>query len=219
IPVEKPVEPDAAQVEIIAENTESLPEQPYVRSKVRRYSESSTTEGFGIVYFVEEGGERDTIRLLIPNQRISVTQTPAVETPVSRAPDTTTARPQPQFLEISSDTTQDRPLPVVVAPKRPGRSDCKVLAGENDFLRLRKAMAGKFTEEGMINEARKSFRNRCFTTEQVRNLSALFLTASGKYQFFDAAYNFVSDQDQFRNLQSEIMDDYYLNRFKALVGE
>jgi hypothetical protein len=47
----------------------------------------------------------------------------------------------------------------------------------------------------------------------------LVLTSAGKYQFFDAAYLHVSDQENFSSLQSEIKDDYYLKRFRALAGE
>jgi hypothetical protein len=80
-------------------------------------------------------------------------------------------------------------------------------------------MAARATDEAMVDEARKSFKSRCFTTEQIRNLSALFLTSAGKYQFFDAAFMHVSDPEQFASLQSDIKDDYYLRRFKALIGE
>jgi hypothetical protein len=55
-------------------------------------------------------------------------------------------------------------------------------------------MATKEKDEAMIREAKKYFRKACFSTEQIRNLSGLFLTASGKFQFFDAAYPYVSDQ-------------------------
>jgi hypothetical protein len=80
-------------------------------------------------------------------------------------------------------------------------------------------MAAENTDEAMVAEAKKFFKSKCFTTEQVKNLSALFLTSAGKYQFFDAAYLHVNDQEQFSTLESEIKDDYYLKRFKALIGE
>jgi hypothetical protein len=64
--------------------------------------------------------------------------------------------------------------------------------------------------------SKKYFRKACFSTEQIRNLSGLFLTASGKYQFFDAAYPYVSDQDQYAALQTEINDSYYTDRFKGV---
>ena len=80
-------------------------------------------------------------------------------------------------------------------------------------------MAARESDEAMVQEAKKSFKAKCYTTEQVRLLSTLFLTSAGKYQFFDAAYFYVSDRGRFATLQSEIKDDYYLRRFKALIGE
>jgi hypothetical protein len=69
----------------------------------------------------------------------------------------------------------------------------------------------------MIAEAKKVFRSKCFSTQQIRNLGALFLTDEGRYKFFDAAYNFVSDAVNFPSLQSELKEEYYINRFKAML--
>ena len=80
-------------------------------------------------------------------------------------------------------------------------------------------MASEENDEAMIDEAKKIYKTKCFTVEQLRNLSALFLTSAAKYQFFDASYSHVSDKQHFASLQSEIKDEYYLKRFKALVGE
>jgi hypothetical protein len=99
------------------------------------------------------------------------------------------------------------------------KSDCKSTASENDFFKLRKNMAAKNSDDSMVGEAKKAFKGKCFTTEQIRNLGTLFLTSAGKYQFFDAAYLHVTDREKFESLESEIKDDYYLKRFKALVGE
>ena len=42
-------------------------------------------------------------------------------------------------------------------------------------------------------------------------------TDDGKYKFFDAAYNYVSDRDNFPSLEAELKDQYYINRFKAML--
>ena len=46
----------------------------------------------------------------------------------------------------------------------------------------------------MVDEAKKYFKTKCFTTEQVRNLGSLFLSSAGKYLFYDAAYFHVTDR-------------------------
>lgn len=96
-------------------------------------------------------------------------------------------------------------------------SDCVHFATNNDFLKLRKRMAAETDNDKMLDVARKYFKNRCFSTEQIRNLSYLFLDDEGKYRFFDLAYAFTSDSDQYYKLEGQLKDDYYINRFKAMI--
>ena len=110
--------------------------------------------------------------------------------------------------------TENTPL-----KKEDNKGACNNAASEKDFLKLRKKMAAKENDDEMIIEAKKEFRNKCYSVEQIRYLSTLFLTSAAKYQFFDAAFQHVSDRHNFASLQSEIRDDYYLRRFKALIGE
>ncbi len=77
--------------------------------------------------------------------------------------------------------------------------------------------AGENNNDDMLKEAKKGFKSRCFSTEQIKNLSYLFLNDEGKYQFFDAAYAFSSDSDQYYKLQSQLSDPYYVSRFKAMI--
>ena len=78
-------------------------------------------------------------------------------------------------------------------------------------------MAAKNDDDEMIDEAKKYFKTKCFTSLQIKNLSVLFLNDAGKYKFFDLAYSYVSDPDNFGSLQSELKDEYYINRFKAMI--
>lgn len=98
-------------------------------------------------------------------------------------------------------------------------SDCKAFASNEDFLKLRKKMASENDNDDMITVAKKTFRSKCFSTEQIKNLSYLFLTNEGKYMFFEIAYPFVSDSNQFTLLQSQLTDNYYINRFKAMINK
>ena len=96
-------------------------------------------------------------------------------------------------------------------------SDCKSNASEDDFLKLRKKMAAQKTDENMILMARKSFIVKCYSTEQINNLSSLFLKDEGRYNFFDASYPHVSDTQNFGTLIGRLTDEYYINRFKAMI--
>jgi hypothetical protein len=95
---------------------------------------------------------------------------------------------------------------------------CQTVADDGDFLRLRRKMAGRTNDEGMLDEAKKYFKEKCFTTEQIKNLSSMFLSNAGKYNFFEVARDHVSDKENFPSLQSELKDEYYVNRFKALLS-
>ncbi len=110
---------------------------------------------------------------------------------------------------------------IIVLPKAATsskvNSDCKAFATDEDFLKLRKKMAAGNNNDEMIQSAKKIFRSKCFSTEQIKNLSFLFLTDEGKYLFFDAAYPFASDSDQYHLLVSQLSDEYYINRFKAMI--
>lgn len=94
---------------------------------------------------------------------------------------------------------------------------CKSTATDDDFLRLRKKMTKAESDEDMIEAAKKGFRSKCFTAEQVKNLSRLFQKDEGKYNFFDAAYTHVTDIGNFKDLQSQLTDEYYITRFRAIL--
>lgn len=194
--------PEKKQDSLVISKTEpAQTEEGYKKSIVRLHSESSTTEGIGLTFLDDYGnGNTDTIKILIPNQAKKIV--PAE-----------TKTEEKKFLD---------PLPVDSVKQetaKPGAviNDCPQLATEDDFFKLRKKMAGENGDDNMIAEAKKVFRSKCFSTQQVRNLGALFLTDEGRYKFFDAAYSFVSDAGNFSSLQSELKEEYYINRFKAML--
>ena len=78
-------------------------------------------------------------------------------------------------------------------------------------------MASQSKEEEMVNEARKVFKTKCFTSAQLKNLAVLILTDEWKYRFYDAALPFVSDYSNFKPLGETIQDPYYKKRFQALL--
>jgi hypothetical protein len=217
-PVVKKEEPkNEEKVQPVAEH-ENIPvpaATAYKPSLVTKRSESSTTEGFGLVFVDNQGdGRTDTIRLLIPNP-VSVV-TPQKEEP----------KVEKKFLEISEDTVKKEEQvvtelsPVVrekTAEKKEWKNPCLATAAESDFFTLRKNMAAAIGDDNMLMEAKKYFTTTCFSTDQVRNLSLLFLTDEGKYKFFDLSYPYVTDLDKFSALQHELKEDYYINRFKAML--
>ena len=94
---------------------------------------------------------------------------------------------------------------------------CQTVANNDDFLKLRRKMAARTNDDGMLDEAKKYFKSKCFATEQIKNLSTMFLSNAGKYNFFSAAYNYTTDVENFSSLQSELKDEYYINQFKEML--
>lgn len=199
-------QPAAKKEEAVNNN----PPEQYKRSVVTRKSESITPEGLHLVFVDDYGnGKRDTIRIIIPEPKkaVAVTKEPKKE--------------EKKFLDITTEDTLKEKKPAVEAnePKIApvSKSNCIAVAAESDFLRLRKKMAAATRDDEMVDEARKYFKIKCFTVLQVKNISVLFLNDSGKYKFFDAAYEHVSDPDNFSSLGAELKDEYYVNRFKAML--
>ena len=139
-------------------------------------------------------------------------------------PDSTLLKKDTVFNEPLVDKSKDLVKETAVESGNPGKnqvlminSDCKSMATDDDFLKLRKKMAAQKSDENMIVIAKKVFTGKCFSTEQVKNLSSLFLKDEGCYNFFDAAYPHVSDTHNFQTLVGRLTDEYYINRFKAMI--
>jgi len=204
----------AKPVEVIEQPLQSTEPVEYKKSIVTKRSESSTTEGFGLVFLDDNHtGVKDTIRLLIPNPKPTV----AV---IKEQP-----KEEKKFLDI---TTEPAKTDVTITPtvvkeeiketvKPTPTSNCAATATDADFLKLRKNMAASESDDEMVMIAGKDFKTKCYTVQQLKNLSTLFLNDAGKYKFFDAAYLSASDAESFTTLQAELKDEYYINRFKAML--
>lgn len=171
----------------------------YRKSIVLKKSESSTLEGLGLVFIDQyPGGEKDTIDIMIPNTA------PAFKT------ENTAPAGERKFLNIDDPKENVSSFSIK-------RNHCKAVAMQNDFLKLRKKMAGQKEEEAMLEEAKKEFKSLCYTSEQVKNLGALFLNEPAKFQFYEAAYPNCSDPGGFAVLQNELKDPYFIHRFKNMI--
>lgn len=128
---------------------------------------------------------------------------------------------QPDNTSLPDKPTESAEASITLLPKEVTsskvNSDCKEFATNEDFLKLRKRMASERNAENMVKVAKKYLKLKCYSTEQIKDLSYLFLNDEGKYLFFDTAYPFTSNSDQYQTLQSQLTDQYYLNRFKAMI--
>ena len=217
VAIEKPELPVKVKEEIKTktEVESQFNSEVYKKSQVILKSESSTIEGFGLIFIDEySNGSKDTIRILIP---------PTKEIDISTPPE---IKDNKKFLEIPvtiiqavKEKSQEKETEqlVIIQNQAVKKNNCQSIGGETDFFKLRKKMASEVKDDDMILEAKKIFRTKCFTTSQIKNISTLFLNDNGKYNFFDASYLHVSDLENFNSLISELNDEYFQNRFKAML--
>jgi hypothetical protein len=195
-----------------------------------------TADGVEMVYIDTEGGIQDTVNIFIPDKEIVdtalVKPSKAIKVKETKPKETeSVALPSEEkqkdskFLEMElpnpnttvKEAKSDTAVQQGISVSSITNADCKSFATNDDFLKLRKKMAAADNPEDMISLAKKVFKSKCFATEQVKNLSVLFLKDAGKYDFFDAVYPFVSDSKNFETLESQLTDSYYIKRFKVMI--
>lgn len=188
----------------------------YQKSVISKKSESSTTGGFGLVFTDEySDGTSDTVSIFIPNSNLF---------PKGKSVE---AKDEKKFLDINTEIPvkkeHEKTRGAIKISEQGNKTantisdKCAAVANESDFFQLRKKMAAAETNEEMMNQAKAFFDLKCFTTEQIKNLSTLFLKDEEKYRFLDIAYSHVSDAENYKNLETELKDDYYITRFKAML--
>jgi len=186
-----------------ATNSESQP-AVFAKSKVVRSSGVSTTEGFDLTFTdTYQDGKQEVIKIMIPEDN----KTPLSNEPAKEATEKKT----------ESQTVSAAPVMPDKSAAVASKNNCRQIASDADFYKLRKKMASDKSDASMLDDANKVFRTKCFTSSQIKNLSSLFLGDGGKYSFFDAAYPHIADLENFPALQSELKDEYFVNRFKAML--
>ncbi|MEO7768563.1 MAG: DUF4476 domain-containing protein, partial [Ferruginibacter sp.] len=216
------------------------------RSIIKRTLFNKNVDGTEMIFIDQTNGQKDTVRVFIPVDKASISMAAESPKEVERVKeevrpvtnkeekskdsrflDVDISSPVPGKSTVENKTLEPGKSDTVrKADITPGtvthkaqmiNSDCKNFATEDDFLKLRKKMVTHNTDDDMITSAKKAFKSKCFTVEQVKNLSVLFLKDAGKYAFFDMAYPFVSDSQNFVTLQNQLSETYYINRFQVMI--
>lgn len=190
---------------------------------------TSTSRGTGGVMVtydnLNEKGQAEPVTIFIPEPRVvepvvqkqpepEPVQTPVVTEPVVEAP----IENQSGFKVEEKPATPSEPAQMEPEKAIKTNDNCKRVADESDFLRLRRQMAQRDNDESMIAQARSAFKSKCYTTAQVKYLSSMFLSNAGKYNFYEVAYPHVADSHNFASLESELRDQFYKDKFNTLIG-
>lgn len=212
-------------------------------SVVKKIRSTQTGEASNITYLVLDENGSDTVDIIIPLEKaveVAVKEEPKETKPVQESKKKEVAKAgEPKFIDIDLPSAGNKgtehkenapvtkkgepvkatnePITVAAPSITMINSDCKTVATEDDFLKARKKMTAQKSDDEMLNTAKKLFKQKCYSTAQVKNLSVLFLKDEGKYRFFDAVYPFVYDSREFKQLESQLSEEYYISRFRSMI--
>ena len=219
---------------------ETIVNNPAKLNAIKKINTSSDVDGKSYTYVDNTAAQNDTINVFIAaNKPAALAETvkemvvtkeekqelhegkPAKFLDIDMAnPAAKTTRPETAPKQVKSATVVAVVKTEAVAKDKPVvsfNSDCKTMSNDNDFLKIRKKMAASGSDDEMLDASRKAFKATCYSVEQIKNLSTLFLNDAGKYNFFDAAYPHIYDSQNFATLQTQLSDQYYISRFKAMI--
>lgn len=94
---------------------------------------------------------------------------------------------------------------------------CKIVADERDLILFRRKMILMNNQNEILFFAGKEFRQKCYSTLQIRNLSFIFLNDKDKFHFFKLAYINVLDPENFANLERFLNDEQEISNFRNLI--
>ncbi len=129
-----------------------------------------------------------------------------IKTLENRSPDTVTVLKRERDNTAALKTVKQLP-----------EAQCKNIATNTVFLKLFKQMQGQKKETDKRALASKAFAGNCFKTRQIKDLGLLFVTEAERYRFYVSAFRHVSDRENFATLEDQLTNDYYINRFKAML--
>ena len=202
---------NAVSSDTVAKNNTSIDS---TRSIIKS-SEKTTGTGTDLVFL--DNSSKDTIHAFIPvgdSVKNGVTDTAKnkIDNPFFNSNNTNaTTVSQPHLLDTATNNGSTVTSNIIT------NSNCQKMLSSYDANKLKKKITSLHNEEDMIAAVKKAMRGKCLTTEQVKDLSGLFLSDENRYNFFDAVYPNVSDYFNYPQLQNTLIDTYYKNRFKALL--
>ena len=124
------------------------------------------------------------------------------------------ARPDSAKSNVLKDPPATDSTPKSAQPALADRTDCKSFISVKDLGLLRRRMETLTDEDSKVSLALRSFKESCFSTEQVRSLLVVFGREEGRFKLLDAAFPHVYDPSRFAELESVLKDSYFIYRFR-----
>ncbi|MEO5995291.1 MAG: DUF4476 domain-containing protein [Chitinophagaceae bacterium] len=212
------ISPPAKKEEIITakdsiSNEITVVEKPFIT----KINEQKTGDAYQATYLEQYILTTDTIKITILLSEVPVVKTQAPPTVIEKKNDS---------MPVQKNAVENKtplPKPVVVDTTSRTRailitnSDCKNFASDYDVDKIRVKLISDKTIDDKLTTAKKYFKTKCMSVKQIRALTELFPSDETKYRFFDVAYPFVSDTSNFYQLEELIENNYFKNRFKAMI--
>ncbi len=111
---------------------------------------------------------------------------------------------------------------IILIPKTPKQikpidatQNC-ILATEEDFRKLRLQMAAANSETDMLVLGNKEVKEKCFSTEQIKNIGVLFINQQNRLQFFLSAKPYIYDSKNFATLENQFSDSSIISQFRKV---
>ncbi|MBC9910319.1 DUF4476 domain-containing protein [Chitinophaga varians] len=96
-------------------------------------------------------------------------------------------------------------------------TDCGNVMDEATFRKVLRKFVSAKSDETMIDVFRKSTRNYCLETAQVKSLALLVSSDEARYRLLDLAYAKTYDTEKYGSLESLLTESYYKGRFRAML--
>jgi hypothetical protein len=203
------------------EDVKAAADKPFIS----RLQEERTTTSYKATYLLQYNYTTDTVDILIPAETVSpakkqepvlkeaepVTKETTVITRKNEIVNTDSSRSMVLQIGSVTDTFKVKKKIVIL------NSDCKNFATENDVDKLRIRLLAEKSIDDKLAAARKYYKSKCFSVQQIRALTELFPTDETKYRYLDLSYAFASDSGNYYLLEEVMTEEYYKNRFKAMI--
>jgi hypothetical protein len=208
--------------------TETKPIQTNSNS-ITKLSAINKPDGKELIYLDNNNGVIDTVKIFIKDEisKTEIISNPIIQPKTEEIKKDEILNNEPSRNKPALPVVENKPAPKIEAPKdnaqlspiKSSPNGCKNFASDEDFIKLRAKMANSTSDDEMLYKAHIFFTKKCFTTKQIDLLSTLFLSDGGKYKFFDDAFQYVSDPQNFGQLQKNLTETYYIKRFKTLIDK
>lgn len=214
-----------------AANNPELLEKPIVvepKKEVIKVVENTVGKNIGTVLnkdatgvvaeFTDPDNKDQKIKIFIPQSKSAVQPEKQIEKVEQKVAE------KKEAVKEKVSEVKEEPKAVVVSfsglkKLKFSAGNCKQTATDADFLVLRKAMSEQLADADMIKVAAAPMKEKCFTTSQVKYLSAMFLSEVQKLNFFKANVQNVSDPQNYYSLIAELESDTQKAAFEQLFEQ